>query len=160
MDARDRVGKARGRTSRAKWLPRMSTTCTATTIKLGFNTSLSERGQIIPGVGFAPNRHDVLTGSTHDVPSRSRNRRILHEVPTAAAARLTSAAQAETDCFTALRKTSHRLNPFARRMRFRSCSESKGVAYRHALFLAKVWARRLARFSQAQCECPPRRHQP
>ena len=25
--------------------------------KLGFDTSLSERGQIIPGVGFAPNRH-------------------------------------------------------------------------------------------------------
>jgi len=25
---------------------------------------LSERGQLIPGVGFAPNRHDVLTGST------------------------------------------------------------------------------------------------
>jgi hypothetical protein len=28
------------------------------------NTSLTERGLIIPGVGFAPNRHDVLTGST------------------------------------------------------------------------------------------------
>src|SRR5262249_58125559 len=32
--------------------------------KLGMNTSLTEWGQIIPGVGFAPNRHDVLTGST------------------------------------------------------------------------------------------------
>src|SRR4029077_14688478 len=32
--------------------------------KLGFDNSLFERGQIIPGVGFAPNRHDVLTGST------------------------------------------------------------------------------------------------
>src|SRR4029078_13724594 len=32
--------------------------------KLGFDNSLSERGQFIPGVGFAPNRHDVLTGST------------------------------------------------------------------------------------------------
>jgi len=32
--------------------------------KLGFDNSLSERGQIIPGSGFAPNRHDVLTGST------------------------------------------------------------------------------------------------
>jgi hypothetical protein len=31
---------------------------------LAMNTSLTERGQIIPGVGFAPNRHDVLTGST------------------------------------------------------------------------------------------------
>ena len=34
--------------------------------KLGMNTSLTERGQIVPGVGFAPNRHDVLTGSTPD----------------------------------------------------------------------------------------------
>jgi hypothetical protein len=40
------------------------TTCTADNNKLGFDNSLSERGQIIPGVGFAPNRHDVLTGST------------------------------------------------------------------------------------------------
>ncbi len=32
--------------------------------KLGFDNSLSERGQIIPGAGFVPNRHDVLTGST------------------------------------------------------------------------------------------------
>ena len=32
--------------------------------RLGFDTSLSERGQLIPGSGFAPNRHDVLTGST------------------------------------------------------------------------------------------------
>src|SRR5436305_9654618 len=28
------------------------------------NVSLTERGFIIPGVAFAPNRHDVLTGST------------------------------------------------------------------------------------------------
>src|SRR4029079_2804025 len=32
--------------------------------KLSFDTSLSERSQLIPGVGFAPNRHDALTGST------------------------------------------------------------------------------------------------
>ncbi len=32
--------------------------------KLSFDNSISERGFIIPGVGFAPNRHDVLTGST------------------------------------------------------------------------------------------------
>ena len=34
--------------------------------KLGFDNSLSERGLIIPGAGFAPNRHDVLTGSTKE----------------------------------------------------------------------------------------------
>src|SRR4029079_5790384 len=32
--------------------------------KLSFDNSVSERGFLIPGVGFAPNRHDVLTGST------------------------------------------------------------------------------------------------
>ena len=32
--------------------------------KLSFDNSVTERGFIIPGVGFAPNRHDVLTGST------------------------------------------------------------------------------------------------
>jgi hypothetical protein len=37
------------------------------------NTSLSERGQMIPGVGFAPNRHDVLTGSTPDGRAFSPN---------------------------------------------------------------------------------------
>src|SRR4029079_1328748 len=34
--------------------------------KLSFDNSVSERGFIIPGVGFAPNRHDALTGSTVD----------------------------------------------------------------------------------------------
>ena len=34
--------------------------------KLGMQTSLTERGTIIPGVGYAPNRHDVLTGSQTD----------------------------------------------------------------------------------------------
>jgi hypothetical protein len=31
---------------------------------LGFNASLSERGLIIPGAGFAPNRHDVCRNWT------------------------------------------------------------------------------------------------
>jgi hypothetical protein len=34
--------------------------------KLGTQTSLTERGAIIPGVGYAPVRHDVLTGSQAD----------------------------------------------------------------------------------------------
>src|SRR5262245_57759261 len=32
--------------------------------KLSTNASLSQRGQIIPGMGFAPSRRDWLTGST------------------------------------------------------------------------------------------------
>ncbi len=32
--------------------------------KMGMEVSLTERGQKLPGVGFAPNVHDILTGST------------------------------------------------------------------------------------------------
>ena len=55
---------ARGRTSRARSSRPASTTCTATTTSSASTTRCRERGLIIPGVGFAPNRHDVLTGST------------------------------------------------------------------------------------------------
>ena len=34
--------------------------------KLGTQTSLTENGPMIPGVGFTPNRHDLLTGSQAD----------------------------------------------------------------------------------------------
>ena len=34
--------------------------------KLGMQTSLTENGRMIPGVGFAPTRHDALTGSQVD----------------------------------------------------------------------------------------------
>jgi hypothetical protein len=34
--------------------------------KLGAENSLTERGQIVPGVGYSPNRHDVLTGTQTD----------------------------------------------------------------------------------------------
>ena len=34
--------------------------------KLSMQTSLTERGAMIPGVGYAPNRHDALTGSQAD----------------------------------------------------------------------------------------------
>src|SRR4029079_12698724 len=34
--------------------------------KLGMQVSLTERGTMIPGVGFSANRHDVLTGSQTD----------------------------------------------------------------------------------------------
>jgi hypothetical protein len=34
--------------------------------KLGMQTSLTERGTMLPGVGYTPNYHDVLTGSQAD----------------------------------------------------------------------------------------------
>ncbi len=34
--------------------------------RMNVSTALDERGQIIPGSGYAPNRHDILTGSQAD----------------------------------------------------------------------------------------------
>jgi hypothetical protein len=34
--------------------------------KLGMQTSLTERGNMIPGFGYTPNYHDILTGSQAD----------------------------------------------------------------------------------------------
>ena len=63
--------KARGRTSKATVVATSVDDLHSDNNKLGFDNSLSERGLIIPGVGFAPNRHDVLTGSTRKAaPSR------------------------------------------------------------------------------------------
>jgi len=64
VDARDRVGKGPWQNFKGDVVATSVDDLHSDNNKLGFNTSLSERGQIIPGVGFAPNRHDVLTGST------------------------------------------------------------------------------------------------
>jgi hypothetical protein len=34
--------------------------------KLGIQTSLTERGNMVAGVGYTPNGHDILTGSQMD----------------------------------------------------------------------------------------------
>lgn len=64
VNARDRVGKGPWQNFKGEVVATNIDDLHSDSNKLGFNTSLSERGQIIPGVGFAPNRHDVLTGST------------------------------------------------------------------------------------------------
>ncbi len=64
INARDRVGKGPWQNFKGEVVAQNVDDLHSDNNKLGFNTSLSERGQIIPGVGFAPNRHDVLTGST------------------------------------------------------------------------------------------------
>jgi hypothetical protein len=64
IDARDRIGKGPWQNFKGDVVATSVDDLHSDNNKLGFNTSLSERGQIIPGVGFAPNRHDVLTGST------------------------------------------------------------------------------------------------
>ena len=64
IDARDRVGKGPWQNFKGEVVAQNVDDLHGDNNKLGFNTSLSERGLIIPGAGFAPNRHDVLTGST------------------------------------------------------------------------------------------------
>ena len=64
VNARDRVGKGPWQNFKGEVVATSVDDLHSDNNKLGFNTSLSERGLIIPGVGFAPNRHDVLTGST------------------------------------------------------------------------------------------------
>ena len=64
VDARDRVGKGPWKNFKGDVVATSVDDLHSDNNKLGVTTSLSERGLTIPGVGFAPNRHDVLTGST------------------------------------------------------------------------------------------------
>ena len=64
VNARDRIGNGPWQNFKGKVVATSVDDLHSDNNKLGFDNSLTERGQIIPGVGFAPNRHDVLTGST------------------------------------------------------------------------------------------------
>ncbi len=64
VNARDRIGNGPWQNFKGQAVATSVDDLHSDNNKLGFDNSLSERGQIIPGVGFAPNRHDVLTGST------------------------------------------------------------------------------------------------
>ena len=64
VNARDRIGNGPWQNFKGQVIAANLDELHSDNNKLGFDNSLSERGLIIPGVGFAPNRHDVLTGST------------------------------------------------------------------------------------------------
>src|SRR3954464_11472551 len=64
VNARDRIGNGPWQNFKGESVAKNIDDLHSDSNTLGMNTSLTERGQIIPGVGFAPNRHDVLTGST------------------------------------------------------------------------------------------------
>jgi hypothetical protein len=66
VNARDRIGNGPWQNFKGQVVATSVDDLHSDNNKLGFDNSLSERGQIIPGVGFAPNRHDVLTGSQAD----------------------------------------------------------------------------------------------
>src|SRR6476660_5084182 len=64
INARDRIGNGPWQNFKGTVVATSVDDLHSDNNKLGVENSLSERGFIIPGVGFAPNRHDVLTGST------------------------------------------------------------------------------------------------
>ena len=64
VNARDRIGNGPWQNFKGDIVAQNLDDLHSNNNKLGMNASLTERGQVIPGVGFAPNRHDVLTGST------------------------------------------------------------------------------------------------
>jgi hypothetical protein len=66
VNARDRIGSGPWQNFKGEVVAQNVDDLHSDNNKLGMQTSLTERGLIIPGVGYAPNRHDVLTGSQTD----------------------------------------------------------------------------------------------
>jgi hypothetical protein len=66
VNARDRIGHGPWQNFKKEVVAQNVEDLHSDSNKLGMQTSLTERGAIIPGVGYAPNRHDVLTGSQMD----------------------------------------------------------------------------------------------
>jgi hypothetical protein len=64
VNARDRIGNGPWQNFKGTVVATSVGDLHSDNNKLSFDNSVTERGFIIPGVGFAPNRHDVLTGST------------------------------------------------------------------------------------------------
>lgn len=63
INARDRIGKGPWQNLKGEVIAASVDDPHGDNNKLGMQATLTERGQIIPGVGYAPNRHDVLTGT-------------------------------------------------------------------------------------------------
>ena len=66
VNARDRIGTGPWQNFKGEVVAANVDDLHSDNNKLSMTTSVSERGFVIPGVGFAPNRHDILTGSTPD----------------------------------------------------------------------------------------------
>jgi hypothetical protein len=66
INARDRIGDGPWQNFKGTVVATSVDDLHSPNNKLNAENSLTERGFIIPGVGYAPNRHDALTGSTAD----------------------------------------------------------------------------------------------
>jgi hypothetical protein len=66
INARDRIGTGPWQNFKDEVVAQNVDDLHSDNNKLGTQTSLTENGRMIPGVGFTPNRHDLLTGSQAD----------------------------------------------------------------------------------------------
>jgi hypothetical protein len=66
VDARDRIGRGPWQNFKGEVVAQNVDDLHSDNNKLGPQTSLTERGTMIPGVGYTPNYHDILTGSQAD----------------------------------------------------------------------------------------------
>ena len=66
VNARDRIGHGPWQNFKSEVVAQNVDDLHSDNNKLGTQTSLTERGTMIPGAGYTPNRHDVLTGSQMD----------------------------------------------------------------------------------------------
>jgi hypothetical protein len=66
INARDRIGPGPWQNFKGEVVAQSLDDLHSDNNKLNMQTSLTERGATIPGVGYAPNRHDALTGSQAD----------------------------------------------------------------------------------------------
>jgi hypothetical protein len=66
VNARDRIGHGPWQNFKKEVVAQNVEELHSDSNKLGMQISLTERSAMIPGVGYAPNRHDVLTGSQMD----------------------------------------------------------------------------------------------
>jgi hypothetical protein len=64
VNARDRIGNGPWQNSKGTVIATSVDDLHSANSKLGRDNSLTERGTIVAGVGFTPNQHDALTGST------------------------------------------------------------------------------------------------
>ncbi len=66
VNARDRIGKGPWQNFKGETVAQSVDDLHGDGNKLGMQTSLTERGTVVAGVGFTPNYHDVLTGTQMD----------------------------------------------------------------------------------------------
>jgi hypothetical protein len=64
VNARDRIGRGPWRNFKGEVVAQNVDDLHSDNAKLGTQASLTERGTMVAGVGWTPNYHDILTGST------------------------------------------------------------------------------------------------